>query len=115
MPELDHGRKLIERPFISQMSTGEWVYSFLDYRLDSATCQRVSGEVAVGEPFAPAGGNETYPVHPSGSIPWFRFSTNWRLSIPLTSGQLSDTSAPSDLRNIASQLRGGRFGQIFRR
>ena len=114
-PELDHGRKLIERPFISQMSTGEWVYSFLDYRLDSATCQRVSGEVAIGEPFAPAGGNEPYPVHPSGNIPWFRFSTNWRLSIPLTSGQLSDTSAPSDLRNIASQLRGGRFGQLFRR
>ena len=98
------------------MSTGEWVYSFLDYRLEFGDLsERVSGEVAIGEPFAPAGGNETYPVHPSGSIPWFRFSTNWRLSIPLTSGRLLDTSAPSDLRNIASQLRGGRFGQLFRR
>lgn len=109
-PEIDSGRGFIELPLISRMSTGEWVYSYLDYRLDTASYQMVSGQVAIDEPFAPSG-----VYKPTADIPWFRISTNWRLSIPLSSGQLSDAGAPRQLRRVASQWTRGRLGQLIRR
>jgi len=33
------------------------------------------------------------PPFKAENIVWFRFSSQWRLSMPLTSGQPSDTSA----------------------
>jgi hypothetical protein len=96
---IDHSRKFLELPFISQMPTGEWVYSYLDYRLDTATFQIVNGEIAIGPPFAPAVKGTRSP----GETEWFRFSADWRLSVPLTSGQLADTSVSGQLRRTLSQ------------
>jgi uncharacterized protein with NAD-binding domain and iron-sulfur cluster len=103
---IDSNRKLLELPLISQMPTGEWIYSYLDYRLDSATCQLIAGQIKIGDPFAPPN------VYVPEKIDWFQFSTTWRLSIPLTSGQVSDSSAPTQLRNAATQW--SRFRQLFR-
>jgi hypothetical protein len=40
-------------------------------------------------------------------------STNWRLSVPLTSGQISDTTAQDQLRNVAAHLRRARNRTLF--
>lgn len=107
-PSIDRSRKFLELPFISQMPTGEWVYSYLDYRLDTATFQIVNGEIAIGPPFAPAVDGKRSPA----DVEWFRFSASWRLSVPLTSGQLSDTSVSGQLRRALSQWTQDR---LFRR
>ena len=107
-PSIDRSRKFLELPFISQMPTGEWVYSFLDYRLDTATFQIVDGEIAIGPPFAPAVDGK----RSAADVEWFRFSANWRLSVPLSSGQLSDTSVSGQLRRTLSQWTQDR---LFRR
>ena len=44
-------RRFLGQPFISQKPTGEWVYSYLDYRLDGASYQQVHGEIEIGPPF----------------------------------------------------------------
>ena len=48
-------------------------------------------------------------------IPWFRMSTNWRLSVPLTAGQISDTTAQNQLRNVAAHLRRARTDALLNR
>lgn len=107
-PEIDDRRRLLDLPFVSQMPTGEWIYSYLDYRLDAASYQLVAGEVKIQDPFLPS---RTY-VSAGGE--WFQFSANWRISVPLSSGQVSDTSAPARLQSLAAQWTDGRFRQLFR-
>jgi uncharacterized protein with NAD-binding domain and iron-sulfur cluster len=109
-PAIDAGRRFLDLPLISKLPTGAWVYSYLDYRLDSATFQLVDGEIAIGPPFV-----EHVGILHSYSwkyVPWFRFAANWRISVPLSSGQVSDAEAPEQLRSLASQLRRARFGQF---
>ena len=110
---IESSRSFLEQPFISQKSTGEWVYSYLDYRLETATYQRIHGEIAIGEPFVPEVRKPHSDEDEMKHITWFRFSSQWRLSMPLTSGQLSDTSAPAQIRTAVSQWTGGRFRQFF--
>ena len=110
--------QFLELPFISQKSTGEWVYSYLDYRLETATFQRIFGYVAIGPPFVPEAvkkSSKDEEESKTEEIAWFRFSSDWRLSMPLTSGQLTDASTPVQIRNTISQWTGGGFRQLFRR
>ncbi len=111
-------RRFLEQPFISQKPAGEWVYSYLDYRLDSATYQRVRGEIEIGPPFVEHKGvihSEKYEAadYAAEKIVWFRFSSSWRLSMPLTSGQVSDTSAGGQIRSTVAQWTGGRLRQFL--
>jgi uncharacterized protein with NAD-binding domain and iron-sulfur cluster len=109
-PEIDGQRQFLEQPLISQLPTGAWVYSYLDYHLDTATFQRLDGEIRMDAPNAPI--DDITPADPL-SFPWFRMSTQWRISVPLSSGQLSDTSTQDQLRNVAAQLRRARNGTLF--
>ena len=119
--------RFLGQPFISQKPTGEWVYSYLDYRLESATYQRVHGVIDIGEPFVDKSNPVVYKdglLH-SGTlevapfeaehIVWFRFSSQWRLSMPLTSGQTSDTSAGGQIRSTVSEWTGSRLGRFLQR
>jgi hypothetical protein len=113
---IDSCRRFLGQPFISRKSTGEWVYSYLDYRLETATYQHIHGEIAIGEPFLPKVETRSAMLaatQRTKHIAWFRFSSDWRLSMPLTSGQLSDTSAPAQIRSTVSQWTGGRFRPFF--
>jgi uncharacterized protein with NAD-binding domain and iron-sulfur cluster len=118
LSSIDSCRRFLGQPFISRKSTGEWVYSYLDYQLESATYQRIHGEIAIGKPFLPVA--ETFSTeqfaltHMMKKIAWFHFSSRWRLSMPLTAGQVSDTSAPAQIRSTVSQWTGGRFRSFFR-
>jgi uncharacterized protein with NAD-binding domain and iron-sulfur cluster len=109
-PEIEEGRGFLDLPLISKLATGAWVYSYLDYRLDTATFQMVDGEIAIGPPFVEDA--QLLDASDSTDVPWFRFSAQWRISVPLSSGQVSDTEAPKQLRSLASQLRRARFGQF---
>ena len=111
-------RRFLGQPLISQKPTGEWVYSYLDYRLDSATYQRIHGEIEIGPPFVADQGvisSENYKTaaYDPLKIAWYRFSSCWRLSMPLTSGQASDTSAGGQIRSTASQWTGSRLRQFL--
>jgi hypothetical protein len=117
-------RKFLAQPFISQKPSGEWVYSYLDYRLDSATYQRIHGVIELGEPFAEVPDEKKVDVVFSSrdyeaeadkarNVAWFRFSSTWRLSMPLTSGQVSDTSAGGQIRSTVSQWAGSRLRQFL--
>ena len=68
------------------------------------------GEIRMDAPNAPI--DDITPADPL-SFPWFRMSTQWRISVPLSSGQLSDTSTQDQLRNVAAQLRRARNGTLF--
>ena len=113
-------RKFLGQPFISQKPTGEWVYSYLNYRLDSAIYQQIKGCFDADGPFLESSypkcsddySMETYAQY---NIAWFRFTSQWRLSMPLTSGQMSDTAAPGQINSIVSQWTRGRLGQFFDR
>ncbi len=109
--------RFLGQPLISQRPSGEWVYSYLDYRLDAASYQRVHGEIEIGEPFVEDvdGAPVVYCNRgdKSETIAWFRFSSSWRLSIPLTSGQMSDTSAGGQIRSTVAQWTGSRLRQFL--
>ena len=78
-------RRFLGQPLISQKPTGEWVYSYLDYRLDSATYQQIDGKIDIGPPFVAdqgvisPGDYKTVDYDPL-DIAWYRFSTSWRLA-----------------------------------
>jgi hypothetical protein len=112
--------RFLRQPLISQKPTGEWVYSYLDYRLDTAIYQRVHGEIGIGEPFVEDGGDVVFrskdyeaAAYEAENIAWFRFSSSWRLSVPLTSGQVSDTSAGGQIRSTVAQWTGSRLRQFL--
>ena len=111
-------RRFLGQPLISQKPTGEWVYSYLDYRLDSATYQQIHGEIEIGPPFVADQGvicSENYKTaaYDPLKIAWYRFSSSWRLSMPLTSGQVSDTSAGGQIRSTVAQWTGSRLRQFL--
>ena len=110
--------KFLGQPFISQKPTGEWVYSYMDYRLDSATFQPVHGEIEINPPFFEDKGalsSKTFEGanYAAENIVWFRFSSSWRLSMPITSGQTSDTSAGGQIRSVVSQWTGGQLPRFL--
>ncbi len=111
-------RRFLGQPLISQKPTGEWVYSYLDYRLDSATYQQIDGEIHIGPPFVAdevviCPGDYKTADYNKLNIAWYRLSTSWRLSMPLTSGQMSDTSAGGQIRSTVAQWTGSRLRQFL--
>jgi hypothetical protein len=111
-------RKFLGQPFISQKPTGAWVYSYLDYRLDGASYQQVHGEIEIGPPFVEHKGvlcSKEYEAAALAAekIVWYRFSSSFRLSMPLTSGQGSDTSAGGQIRSTVAQWTGSRLRQFI--
>jgi uncharacterized protein with NAD-binding domain and iron-sulfur cluster len=117
IPAIASCRRFLGQPFISQKPTGEWVYSYLDYRLDTATYQRIHGEIEIGPPFVEHKGvirsEKLSAEYPAEKIVWYRFSSSWRLSMPLTSGQVSDTSAGGQIRSTVAQWTGSRLRQFL--
>jgi len=110
----------VGQPIIAKKPTGEWVYSYLDYRLESATYQRIAGEIDVGERFLEedtpkCSGDYEHDERRRYNISWFRFTSQWRLSMPLTSGAMSDTAAPGQIDSIVSQWTTGRLGSLVNR
>ena len=113
---IEDASNLLKMPLISQLSTGAWVYSYLDYQLETATFQLVDGLIEFDTPAVqPFSRQVKSDQAPAGcpAVPWFRMSTNWRLSVPLTSGQISDTTAQDQLRNAAAHLRRARNRTLF--
>ena len=101
-PEIEDGRRFLNYPLISQLQTGAWVYSYLDYQLDSATFQALDGEISIRKPFlASPDGRDVLSSQPTPDLapaPWFLMSTHWRISVPLRSGQISDVKAQQQMR-----------------
>jgi hypothetical protein len=94
---------LVEHPLISINSTGTWIYSRLDYCLDTAEFQPLDGSVVITDPFIPNGG-KPLKYNPS-AIPWFRFSTHWTLTIPLVADRSTRSVVPPDVQDFARVLR----------
>jgi uncharacterized protein with NAD-binding domain and iron-sulfur cluster len=110
-PNLDSVRQLLEHPLVSLTASGVWVYSHLDFCFDAANFQGVVGNIAIGAPFAPSvAPDHTFPSIGDEQFGAFRFQTRWSLSVPLTSGDISDNVMPPDLRNFAASLAGTRLG-----
>jgi uncharacterized protein with NAD-binding domain and iron-sulfur cluster len=111
-PEIEDGRRFLNYPLISQLQTGAWVYSYLDYQLDSATFQALDGEISIRKPFlASPDGRDVLSSQPTPDLPpapWFLMSTHWRISVPLSSGQISDVKAQQQVRGLTEGLRRGR-------
>jgi len=106
MPEV---RDLMELPLIGQTPIGSWVFSYLDFGLDAATFQGISGDVEIGEPVMDPGpeSDGTYRYYHFPSIrarPYgaFRFSTKWTLSVPLRYDDTLGTAVPKDLKDFAA-------------
>jgi hypothetical protein len=109
--------RLVDHPFIAQTSTGRWVYSYLDYRLDTAEFREIDGYIQIGEPFLPdrASDPASTRAHRSKAkqgeymrlddyYPWLRFTTRWTLSIPLPSEDTLGAIIPRDLRGWLPSL-----------
>lgn len=94
---------LVEHPLISINSTGTWIYSRLDYCLDTAEFQPIDGSVVITDPFIPNGG--TPLKYAPSAIPWFRFSTHWTLTLPLVADRSKRSVVPSDVQDFARALR----------
>ena len=54
IPVVSSCSQFLGLPFISRKPTGEWVYSYLDYRLETATYERIHGYIDIGKPFVPS-------------------------------------------------------------
>jgi uncharacterized protein with NAD-binding domain and iron-sulfur cluster len=119
-PNMSEVRDLMERPLISQTETGSWVYSYLDFCLDAATFQGISGHVSIGPPLIPPPPDDD-PYYSFKSIlkeryGAFRLTTNWNLSLPLLSDNSLGTVVPPDLKDFAATWSGairGRFRAQF--
>ncbi len=98
-------RTVFELPQISQSQTGQWIYSFLNLRLDAATFQGVEGKVIIGPPFVPEPPGP-FPGLPRGNAPWrgnvaFRFATEWELSLPIVSSVSDESPVPRSVNTFA--------------
>lgn len=94
--------KLVEHPFVSQRS-GDWIFSYLDFCLDTAEFQRVTGSLRVAPAFVRDPGDKAVTFGPAQSTPWFRFSTHWTLSIPFAAHRSSRPVVSQDLRDFAAR------------
>jgi uncharacterized protein with NAD-binding domain and iron-sulfur cluster len=100
-------RRLLDRPFISQTTNGNLVYSYLDFCFDTATFQAVSGEAALTAPFDPSPSPpKSFPVSSITNEDYgaFRFQTTWKLSVPLSAGAEPANVVPPDLEAFAATL-----------
>jgi hypothetical protein len=100
-------RQLLDRPFIARTANGVFVYSYLDFRFDSATFQAVSGEVDLSGSFDPSA-PKTSKVSSIVEVDYgaFRFQTDWNLSMPLSAGAEEGSVVPPDLQAFANTLHG---------
>jgi uncharacterized protein with NAD-binding domain and iron-sulfur cluster len=98
-------RQLLDRPFIARTTSGVFVYSYLDFRFDTATFQGVSGEVDLGASFDPSKTSTVSSILEK-DYGAFRFQTNWNLSVPLSAGAEAGSVVPPDLHAFATTLQG---------
>jgi hypothetical protein len=93
---------LVERPFIALSTKGMWIYSQLDFCLDTAEFQPVTGALRSSGSIFPASYSPgDRPQH----NPWFRFSTHWRLSLPFVNGRPQHKILPKDIADFAQIVR----------
>jgi hypothetical protein len=97
--------QLLDRPLIARTANEVFVYSYLDFRFDTATFQGVSGEVDLGASFDPTRTTTVSSIvdHDYGA---FRFQTSWNLSMPFSAGTEAGSVVPPDLHAFASNLHG---------
>jgi uncharacterized protein with NAD-binding domain and iron-sulfur cluster len=115
-PEIQPICELVEHPLISQ-SADTWIYSYLDFCLETADFQRAGGAIVIGDPLVPTKlkGNARREHYKSDGVPWFRFSTKWTLSVPLTGVQGSPKILPDDLQRFVSSWQNNSFIRNLRR
>jgi uncharacterized protein with NAD-binding domain and iron-sulfur cluster len=98
--------KLIEHPFISQRSTGDWVFSHFDLCLDTAEFQHIDGSLEVAPAFAGTDKPVAFGRPRKDQSPlWFHFSSHWTLSVPLDLHRSSRPVVSQDLQDFAARLR----------
>jgi uncharacterized protein with NAD-binding domain and iron-sulfur cluster len=98
-------RQLLDRPLIARTANGVYVYSYLDFRFDTATFQGVRGEVDLGASFDPSKTSTVSSIL-EADYGAFRFQTNWNLSVPLSAGAEAGSVVPPDLQTFATTLQG---------
>jgi hypothetical protein len=110
----DAACKLVENPFISQRSTGEWVFSHFDLCLDTAEFQQIEGYLNVAPAFAGTDKPITFVRPPTDQSPlWFRFSSHWTLSVPLDLHRSSRPVVSQDLQDFAARVSARGPGGLF--
>jgi uncharacterized protein with NAD-binding domain and iron-sulfur cluster len=97
--------KLVEHPYVSQRSTGDWVFSHFDLCLDTAEFQQINGYLKVAPAFIGSDKPITFGRPPKDHSPlWFRFSSHWTLSVPLNLHRSSRPVVSQDLQDFAARL-----------
>jgi len=118
-PNIAANINVFKLPLISRRQSGEWVYSYLHYDLPSAVFQYVVGRVVGRDKIIEASPIESGAAPRGRGAPtafrWYWFSANWRISVPLTSGQLSEESASQQLHEVASLLNRSQITNFIRR
>ena len=112
---IEDASDLLKMPLISQLRPGRGsipistISSKLPFQLVDG---RIEFDTPAVQPFSRQVKSDQAPAGcPAG--PWFRLSTNWRLSGPLTSGQISGHDRAGQVRNATAHLRRARNRTLF--
>jgi hypothetical protein len=108
LPSVQH---ILDHPTISETMTGEWMWSYLDYHLESASFQSLSGSIAISQghfqdSISFSGivgpGNPGPTIAPFG----FRMVTDWDITLPAPAGEHGGVlAAPKRLHAAAMTSR----------
>jgi uncharacterized protein with NAD-binding domain and iron-sulfur cluster len=99
-------KPLMELPLIANAVSGSWIYSYLDFCLDTATFQPVTGKALATGGLVPSWASEQdFQSIADKEFGAFRLTSKWHLSLPLSSGDLTTGFSASGLRIVTSGLR----------
>jgi uncharacterized protein with NAD-binding domain and iron-sulfur cluster len=120
-PALPFVQHILEHPTISETTTGEWKWSYLDYHLESASFQSLSGSIDISQGPIQASIMFSGIVGPGNTGPTtlaplgFRMITDWDITLPAPAGEHDGVlAAPKRLHAAAitsrlmTRLRGRR-------
>jgi hypothetical protein len=117
--EIEDYTQVFKQPLISRRQDGEWIYSFLHYDIPQAVFQLANATIAAPDVILPNAMLARLPelrgLGMRVSFPWYWFSANWRISIPFTSGQLSEKGASAQLSELHSFLDRTQISSLIRR
>ena len=111
-PALPFVQHILGHPIISETTTGEWLWSYLDYHLERASFQSLSGSIAISQgPFQDSisfsgiigpGNPGPTVLEPLG----FRMVTDWDITLPAPAGEHDGVlAAPKRLHAAAMTSR----------
>jgi uncharacterized protein with NAD-binding domain and iron-sulfur cluster len=109
-------RDRLEQPLVGVGPDGSFIYSILNFGLNTAAFQPVKGTINITLPFMPTQGPLTLDPTLS-AYPWgFRFSSHWRLSLPFGFPDQTTSGPGKSLRRVTAGYADAILGQFpFRR